>query len=139
MSKAQEIGQRVQGQTLDAVRKTQDAVVDAVTAWTETANKIPGYARLNKQFPAATEVIDSNLDFARQILASQRDFAGRIMAATAPKATKTSAPKAIKTSAPAAAKKAAPAATKTTAARKTATAAKKSSTIQPRARRSKNR
>ena len=118
MSKAQEIGQRVQGQTLDAVRKTQDAVVEAVTAWTETANKIPGYARLNKQFPAATEVI---------------------VAATAPKATKTSAPKAIKTSAPAAAKKAAPAATKTTAARKTATAAKKSSTIQPRARRSKNR
>ena len=130
MSQTQEIGQKVQGQTLDAVRKTQDAVVEAVTAWTETANKIPGYARLNKPFPAAAEVIDSNFDFARQILASQRDFAGRIMAATAPKA--------IKRSAPAPAKKAAPAATKMTAARKTATAAKKSSTIQPRARRSKN-
>lgn len=37
MSKAQEIGQKVQGQTLDAVRNTQDAVVEAVTAWTETA------------------------------------------------------------------------------------------------------
>ena len=86
MSKAQEIGQKVQGQTLDAVRKTQDAVVEAVTAWTETANKIPGYARFTKQFPAATEVIDSNFDFAQQILTSQRDFAGRIVAATAPKA-----------------------------------------------------
>ena len=85
MSKAQEIGQKVQGQTLDAVRKTQDAVVEAVTAWTETANKIPGYARFTKQFPAATEVIDSNFDFAQQILTSQRDFAGRIVAATAPK------------------------------------------------------
>ena len=63
MSKAQEIGKKVSGPTLDADRRTQDAVVDAVTAWTETANKIPGYARLNKQFPAATEVIDSNLDF----------------------------------------------------------------------------
>ena len=41
MSQAQEIGQKVQGQTLDAVRKTQDAVVEAVTAWTETADKIP--------------------------------------------------------------------------------------------------
>ena len=81
MSKAQEIGQKVQGQTLDAVRKTQDAVVEAVTAWTETANKIPGYARFTKQFPAATEVIDSNFDFAQQILTSQRDFAGRIVAA----------------------------------------------------------
>ena len=86
MSKAQEIGQKVQGQTLDAVRKTQDAVVEAVTAWTETADKIPGYARFTKQFPAATEVIDSNFDFAQQILTSQRDFAARIVAATAPNA-----------------------------------------------------
>ena len=45
MSKAQEIGQKVQGQTLYAVRNTQDAVVEAVTAWTETAHKLPGYAR----------------------------------------------------------------------------------------------
>ena len=135
MSKAQEIGQKVQGQTLDAVRKTQDAVVEAVTAWTETADKIPGYARFTKQFPAATEVIDSNFDFAQQILTSQRDFAARIVAATAPNAA---APKATKTSAPKAAKKTAPAAAKKSAARKTATAAKKSSAVQPRARWSKN-
>ena len=32
MMGAREIGQKVQGQTLDAVRKTQDAVVEAVTA-----------------------------------------------------------------------------------------------------------
>ena len=76
MSKAQEIGQKVQGQTLDAVRKTQDAVVEAVTAWTETANKIPGYARFIKQFPAATEVIDSNFDFARQILSQPARLRG---------------------------------------------------------------
>ena len=49
MSQAQEISQKVQGQTLDAVRKTQDAVVEAVTAWTETADKIPGYASCTKQ------------------------------------------------------------------------------------------
>jgi hypothetical protein len=135
MSTVQEIGQKVQGQTMDAVRKTQDAVVEAVTAWTETANKIPGYARFTKQFPAATEVIDSNFDFAQQILTSQRDFAGRIVAATTPKAT---TPKATKKAAPKAAKKAAPVAAKESAARKTATAAKKSSAVQPRARRSKN-
>ena len=128
MSKAQEIGQKVQGQTLDAVRKTQDAVVEAVTAWTETANKIPGYAGFTKQFPAATEVIDSNFDFAQQFLTSQRAFAGCIVAATTPKATtpKATAPKAAKKTAPAAAKKS------------TATAAKKSSAVQPRALPSKN-
>ena len=140
MSKAQEIGQKVQGQTLDAVRNTQDAVVEAVTAWTETANKLPGYARFTKQFPAATEAIDSSFDFAQQILTSQRDFAGRIAAATAPKTAwpKATTPKATKTSAPKAAKKTAPDAAKKSAARKTATAAKKSSAVQPRARWSKN-
>ena len=136
MSKAQEIGQKVQGQTLDAVRKTQDAVVEAVTAWTETANKIPGYARFTNQWPAATEVIDSNFDFAQQILTSQRDFASRIVASTTPAiAPKTVAPKAT---APKAAKNTAPAPAKKSAAQKRTTAAKKSSAVPPRARRSKD-
>ena len=91
MSKAQEIGQKVQG-TL--ARSARHRVRRGGTAWTETANKIPGYARFTKPFPAATEVIDSNFDPAQQILTSQRGFAGRIVAATAPKATTASAPKA---------------------------------------------
>jgi hypothetical protein len=99
MSNPQEIGQKVQDQTLDAVRKTQDALVEAVTAWTETANKVteqlpdfatgyefPGFAEFTKQFPTAAEIIDSNFDFAQQILNSQRDFAHRIVAATKPAA-----------------------------------------------------
>lgn len=130
MSKAQEIGQTVQGQTLDAVRKTQDAVVETVAAWTEIANKISGYAGPTKRFPDATEVIDSNFDFAEQVLTSQHDFAGRIVAATTPKATKKSAPTA--------ANKAARVAAKQTSARKSVTATKKSSTGQPRGQRSKN-
>jgi len=96
MTNPQEIGQKVQDQALDAVRKTQDAVVEAVTAWTEAANKltaqlpdfvkgaeVPNFA---KQFPTAAEVIDSNFDFAEQILANQRDFAQRIVAAAKPAA-----------------------------------------------------
>jgi hypothetical protein len=99
MSNAQEIGQKVQDQTLEAVRKTQDAVVEAVTAWTETANKltaqlpdfakeykVPGVANFTKELPTAAEVIDSNFDFAQQLLANQRDFAQRIVAATKPAA-----------------------------------------------------
>ncbi len=99
MTNAQEIGQKVQDQTLDAVRKTQNAVIEAVTAWAETANKftaqlpdfakgyeVPEFADFTKQFPTAVEVIDSNFDFAEQILASQRDFAQRIVAAAKPAA-----------------------------------------------------
>jgi hypothetical protein len=99
MSNAQEIGQKVQNETLDAVRKTQDAVIEAVTAWTETASKltaqlpdfakdyeVPEFADFTKQFPNAAEVIDSNFDFAQQILANQRDFAQRVVAATKPAA-----------------------------------------------------
>ena len=148
MSKAQEIGQKVQGQTLDAVRRTQDAVVEALAAWTERANKIPGYSSLLKQWPVATEVIDSNFDFAERLLSSQRDFAGRLVAATTPKklmpektapkaVTKTApaavtktAPAAVTKTVPAAVTKTAPAAVKKPAARKTVTAAKKASAVQ---------
>jgi hypothetical protein len=143
MSKAQEIGQKVQGQTLDAVRRTQDAVVEALAAWTERANKIPGYSSLLKQWPVATEVIDSNFDFAERLLSSQRDFAGRLVAATTPKAVtpektapkavtpEKTAPAAVTKTVPAAITKTAPAAVKKPAARKTVTAAKKASAVQP--------
>ena len=74
MRNAQEIGQQVQEQTLDTARKAQDAVVEAITAWTETANP-PISDNFAKQFPTFAEVIDSNFDFAQRILNSQRDFA----------------------------------------------------------------
>jgi hypothetical protein len=99
MSTAQEIGQKVQEQALETVRKTQDAVIEAVTLWTETANNLaaqlpdfakdykgPEFGDFTKQFPTAAEVIDSNFDFAQRLLANQRDFAQRIVAATQPAA-----------------------------------------------------
>jgi hypothetical protein len=99
MSDTQEITQKIQDQTLDAVRKAQDATVEAVTAWTESANKVaaqlpdfaktyevPGLAEFTKQFPSVAEVIDSNFDFAQRILTIQRDFAHRVIAAATPAA-----------------------------------------------------
>ncbi|MGV0715275.1 hypothetical protein ABQE93_07720 [Mycolicibacterium sp. XJ662] len=95
MNTVQEINQKVQEQTMEAVRKTQDATVDAVTAWTETATKvtpqladfakgyeIPGMNEVTKQLPSVGEIIDSNFDFAQQVLTSQREFAHRIVEAT---------------------------------------------------------
>jgi hypothetical protein len=129
MSNPQEIGQKVQDQTLDTVRKAQDAVVEAVTAWTETANQAPTSDDFPKQFPTVAEVIDSNFAFAQWILSNQREFAHRIIAATAPKTVeapkaKAATPKAVE--APAAAKKSAPA--KTSAAAKKASAARQPGT-----------
>jgi len=97
MSNAQEINQKVQDQTLEAVGKVQDAAVEAVTSWTENANKllsqlpditknydIPGFAEFTKQFPTIAELIDANFEFAQRLLTSQRDFAQRIAAAATP-------------------------------------------------------
>jgi hypothetical protein len=121
MTNTKQIGAMVQDQTLDAVRKTQDAAVKAVAVWTDTANKVPGVAELAQQWPSPTAVIDSSFDFAQRLLDSQRDFAGRIVAATTTEAAKPEAAstKAV-TAKPVAAGKSAP--------RKKATAAKKSST-----------
>ena len=105
LSNPQEIGQKAQEQALDTVRKAQDAIIEAVTAWTETANKLtaqlpdfdkelPEFADFTKQFPTASEVIESNFDFAQQVLTNQRDFAQRIIAAVQPAAPVAKATKA---------------------------------------------
>lgn len=127
MVTAQQIGQKVQEQTLGAVRQTQDAAVQVLTAWTEPARKVPGFAELTNGWPTASDTIDANFDFAQRLLDSQREFAGRLVAAattstSAPKAApKLPAPKAVTSKpAPAAAKKPAP--RKSTAAKKSAPA-----------------
>ena len=94
MSNVQEINQKAQEQTLDVVRKTQDAAVDAVTTWTEPPTRSPRSCPISPRatrsrgspsspaVPSAAEIIDADFDFAQQILTSQREFAHRIVAAT---------------------------------------------------------
>jgi hypothetical protein len=125
MSNPQEIGQKVKDQTMDTVRKTQDAVVEVVTAWSENANTALAWNDFTKEFPTVAEVIDANFDFAQRILSNQRDFAHRIIAATTPKSD------APKTKAKAATPKAVEAATgpKKNTPAKTSTAAKKASPV----------
>jgi len=97
MSNVQEINKKVQEQALDVVREAQNATVEAVTTWSEAANKVtaqvpdfvkeyevPGFAGITKQFPAVAEIADSAFDFAQQILDGQREFTHRIIAATKP-------------------------------------------------------
>ena len=93
MSTITELTQKSQEQFLDAVRESQQAIVDTVGAWSQTvqgfaatAPQVPGAENL----PSAEEVIDNTFDLVEKLVASQREFARNLIAATLP-ATKKAA------------------------------------------------
>ena len=80
--------QGLQDELLNAVRKSQETVVDAIKTWSETVQSItpklpsvpvPGADKL----PKPEDVVAGAYDFAEQLLASQRKFAEEIVKATA--------------------------------------------------------
>jgi hypothetical protein len=95
ITELQELTQKGQEQFLAAVRESQQAVVDAVGAWSQTmqgiasaAPPIPGA----DQLPATQTVIDNTFDLVDKLVASQREFAHNLVAATSPETkTKTTA------------------------------------------------
>ena len=79
--------QGMQDEILNTVRKSQEAVIDALRTWSETVQSItpklpavpgPGADKL----PKPEEVVASAYDFAEQLLASQRKFAEEVLKAT---------------------------------------------------------
>jgi hypothetical protein len=77
----------VQGQVLETIRKSQEAVVDALRSWTEAAEQFvpktaswPGADR----FPTPTELVDTAYDFTGELLQAQREFFHRALQVTAP-------------------------------------------------------
>ena len=82
------IGMDVLGQFLDTIRKSQQAILEALTTWSETVKAItpslpsftpPGADKL----PKPAELVSNAYDFAEQLLASQRRFAEDVLQATA--------------------------------------------------------
>jgi hypothetical protein len=80
--------QGLQDEILSTVRKSQEAVIDAIRAWSETIQSItpklpavpvPGADKL----PKPEDVVASAYDFAEQLLASQRKFAEEVVKSTA--------------------------------------------------------
>jgi hypothetical protein len=80
--------QGLQDELLNAVRKSQETVIDAIKTWSETVQSItpklpsvpvPGADKL----PKPEDVVAGAYDFAEQLLASQRKFAEEIVKATA--------------------------------------------------------
>ncbi|HTP16779.1 MAG TPA: hypothetical protein VMK13_13200 [Streptosporangiaceae bacterium] len=89
MAESRSVGQELQGEILDAVRKSQAAVVDAIQTWATTVRAItPELPDVNLSFsdklPKPQELIAGAYDFAEQLLASQRKFAEDVLKATAP-------------------------------------------------------
>jgi hypothetical protein len=77
----------LQGQVLDSIRKSQEAVVDGLRSWTEAAEQLvpktapwPGADR----FPSPAELVDSAYDFAAEVLKAQREFLHKAIQVTAP-------------------------------------------------------
>jgi len=80
--------QDMQQEFLNALRKSEETVVDAIKTWVETVQSItpkipsvqvPGADKL----PKPEEIVAGVYDFAEQLLASQRKFAEEVVKATA--------------------------------------------------------
>jgi hypothetical protein len=81
-------GQELQGQILDTIRKSQEAVTDAIRAWADTvqslAPKLPvPEVPFADKLPKPGELVANAYDFAEQLLAAQRKFAEDVLEATA--------------------------------------------------------
>ena len=76
----------LQNQYLENVRRSQQAVVEAIGSWAESFDKLVPDASARTvagKFPSAEEVIDNSFDFANSLLAAQRQFAKSVWSVTA--------------------------------------------------------
>jgi hypothetical protein len=81
--------QEIQGEVLNAVRKGQETVVDAVKQWADAVQAItPSIPVPNLPYagklPTPGQLVASAYDFAEQLLASQRKFAENVLDAAKP-------------------------------------------------------
>jgi hypothetical protein len=79
--------EEIQGQVLDGIRKSQEAVIDGMRTWAETIQQlVPGTAQgalpRTDQLPTPAEVVDSVFDFAAQLLNAQRELAHSVLGTT---------------------------------------------------------
>ncbi len=74
-------------QYLEAVREGQQAIVDAVEAWSKGVERLAvSYPPVPEapEAPTAQEVVENAFDFAEKLLAAQREFARNLLEAAAP-------------------------------------------------------
>jgi hypothetical protein len=85
-----ELAQRGQEQFLEAVRANQQAIVDAVSAWSQTVQTYtptaPALPDID-QLPSPEQIIDNTFDLVEKLVAGQRQFARDLVKAAAPART----------------------------------------------------
>jgi hypothetical protein len=87
MAEIRNMGQEVQTEILKTVRRSQEAVIEAIKTWADTVRTItPPMPELSLPFtdklPKPEELVGNAYDFAEKLLASQRKFAEDVLRAT---------------------------------------------------------
>src|SRR5271166_6795435 len=88
--------QELQTQFLDSIRKSQEAVVDALRTWAEAVHSVTPALPVSAvpfadKLPKPSELVADAFDFAGQLLATQRKFAEEVLQVTAPVMSETPA------------------------------------------------
>ena len=79
--------QELQGQIIDSIRKSQDAVVDALRTWAEAVHSLTPSLPVSAvpfadKLPKPKDLVEDAFDFAAQLLAAQRKFAEDVLQIT---------------------------------------------------------
>jgi hypothetical protein len=87
MTETRNVGQEVQAEILKTVRRSQEAVIEAIRTWADTVRTITlPLPEVNLPFsdklPKADELVSNAYDFAEKLLAGQRKFAEDVLHAT---------------------------------------------------------
>lgn len=86
MTDTRTITENAQNQTLDFVRQSQDAFVEAMQVWSDSLNRLAGTAQERTpgaaDVPKPDEVLDQVFDFAQSLLSAQREFAHNVLRTT---------------------------------------------------------
>jgi hypothetical protein len=89
MTEPTTIGKEMQGQVLETIRQSQEAVTNAIRAWADVVHSvtpslpIPSVPLADKM-PKPGDLLANAYDFAEQLLAAQRKFAEDVLQAVAP-------------------------------------------------------
>jgi hypothetical protein len=77
----------IQEEILATIRSGQEAVIDAISAWTDAVKAItpdvPGLPELLAKLPKIEDVVGSTYDFAEKGLAGQREFTQKVLSLAA--------------------------------------------------------
>jgi len=79
--------QDLQAQILDSIRKSQDAVVDALKTWADAVHSVTPSLPVSAvpfadKLPKPKDLVEDAFDFAAQLLAAQRKFAEDVLQIT---------------------------------------------------------